>query len=170
MVDDSNLSKGVIVRFVVVYLALIAIMEIFLGLRFFQNYLDLNGIYSDTTAFLSAKLLSFLGIKATSTAAILDLPGRSLRISFGCNGLEAVVIYGCAVIAYPSNWLYRLKGLLYGFVVLLLLNLLRIVGLGFTVVKMPQWFDYVHYYIAQGLMIVIALGLFMVWLKGTRHG
>lgn len=169
MSEKFALNKKTIIRFILVYLVLIGIMELFLGLHFFQRYLDLNGIYSGSTAWIAARLLSAAGIHASSAGPLLHLSGRSLRIAFGCNGLEAVVIYGAALLAYPAPWLYRLKGLLYGLVSLLVLNLLRIAGLGFAAVKIPGWFEYIHYYIAQGMMIAVALGMFILWLRGTGN-
>ena len=167
MSERFDLNKKAVIRFILIYLVIIGIMELFLGLHFFQKYIDLNGIYSGTTAWLSAKLLSAAGIKVSSSGPLVHLPGRSLRIAFGCNGLEAVVIYGAAILAYPSSWPYKFKGLVYGLVFLQVINLLRIVGLGIAAVKIPRWFEYMHYYIAQGLMIAVALGIFMLWLRGA---
>ncbi len=169
MKENFNLDKKTVIRFVVVYLALIGIMELFLGLHYFQKLLDLNGIYSGATAWISARLLSAAGIEVTSAGPLVHLPGRSLYIAFGCNGLEAVVIYGAAILAYPATFLYKLKGLIGGLVVLQVVNIIRIVVLGIAAVKFGKWFDYIHYYIAQGLMIAIALGLFILWLRGTTR-
>ncbi len=169
MAEPSALNKKGVVKFICLYLVVIGVMEVFLGLHYFQRYVDLNGIYSSFTAWISAELLSFVGLNVSSSGALVHLPGRTLRIAFGCNGLEAVVIYGAAVLAYPSSWLYRLKGLIYGLVCLQVINVLRIVGLGIAAVEIPQWFEYIHYYVAQGLMIAIALGIFVLWLKGTTR-
>ncbi len=168
MTKNAALDKKTIIRFILVYLALIGAMEIFLGLHFFQRIIDLNGIYSSTTAWFSAKLLTAVGIDVWHKGPLLHLPGRTLRIAFGCNGLEAVVIYGSAVLAFPASWKYKIKGLVYGLVSMQLLNLIRIAALGYTAVHFPKWFDYVHYYVAQGLMIAVALGIFVFWLRGIE--
>ncbi len=167
MTEKFDLDKRAVFKFVAIYLALMALMELFLGLHYFQRLLDLNGIYSSATAWVSARLLSLAGIHADNTGPLVHLPGRSLRIAFGCNGLEAVVIFGAAIVAYPAPLLYKIKGLFAGLIILQAVNIIRIFMLGLAAVKFPQFFDYIHYYVAQGLMIAIALGIFILWLRGT---
>ncbi|RUM87662.1 MAG: hypothetical protein DSZ23_05505 [Thermodesulfatator sp.] len=167
MHQNSDIKKRDIYRFIIIYLALIISMELLLGLHFFQKYLDVNGYYTGAIAWISAKLLSLAGIASKSSGPVVSLPRGSLLIAFGCNGLEAIVIYVSGIIAYPSSWIYKFKGLIFGILVIEILNMFRIVGLGFAMVRIPGLFNYLHYYVAQGLMIAISLGIFLIWIRGA---
>ena len=52
-----------------------------------------------------------------------------------------------------------------GFFVLQILNVLRIAGLGLSGIYLKDYFHYIHIYVAQGMMIAVALVLFLVWLN-----
>jgi exosortase/archaeosortase family protein len=69
-----------------------------------------------------------------------------------------------AVIAFPSSCKRRLIGIAAGFAVIQVVNVLRIAGLAYTGVHFPGIFEYIHIYIAQGIMIAVALGVFFVYL------
>jgi len=45
------------------------------------------------------------------------------------------------------------------------LNVLRIAGLGLTAVYSQKYFYAIHYYVAQGFMIALALVVFLGWLN-----
>ena len=56
-------------------------------------------------------------------------------------------------------------GVVAGFLVLQIVNVLRIAGLGLSGIYLKDYFHYIHIYVAQGMMIAVALVLFLVWLN-----
>ena len=65
----------------------------------------------------------------------------------------------------PATIARKVVGILGGFIVLQFLNVLRIAGLGLTGIYLKEYFHYIHVYVAQGMMIAVALVLFLVWLN-----
>lgn len=152
-------------RFAITYLILMSVFFFLIGFTPFQKVVDINGVYTQGVVALTAKLLGITGTPCTYAGSIIRLPSISLDVKFGCNGLEAVMIYAVAVLAFPASVKKKLMGIAAGFVVLQVVNILRIAGLGYSGVHFPGMFEYIHVYVAQGMMIAVALGIFFLYLN-----
>lgn len=160
-----------IIRFVVTYVVLMGVFFLLIGLKPVQEVLDINGGYSNAIVILTAKILGIFGVEPiTYQGTLLHLPSISLDVEFGCNGLEAVMIYTVAVLTFPATWKNRLIGFVAGFLVIQVLNLIRIVALAYAGVYHRDLFDLIHIYVAQGVMIAVALGTFVLYLTYISHG
>ena len=160
-------KKGVL-RFVVTYVILMGAFFLVTTLQPVKNIIDLNGLYTKSIVFISGKIINILGIPARFSGTLIMLPSISLDVQFGCNGLEAVMIYSVAVLAYPAEWKKKLLGILAGFFILQIVNLLRIVFLVYSSMHFRRLFEFIHIYIAQGIMIALSLGIFFLYLNYTR--
>ena len=168
--NNLKVSKPVISvkRFAVTYLILMGAFFLLIGLKPIQDVLDLNGRYTRGVVLLTSKILEILGIQSTYQGSIIQLPSIALDVKFGCNGLEAVMIYGVAVIAFPAQWKYKLMGIGGGFVLLQIINILRITALAYSAIHFQTLFEYIHIYIAQGMMIAVSLGVFFIYLNYAK--
>jgi exosortase H (IPTLxxWG-CTERM-specific) len=164
--EDS--AKVSIRRFMITYLILMASFFFIIGFTPLQKIIDVNGLYTRGVVLITAKILSALHISASCTGSIINLPSISLDVRFGCNGLEAVMIYSVAVLAFPAPWLKKVYGIIAGFLIIQAINILRIVGLAYAGVHFQSIFHYIHIYVAQGIMIAIALGTFFLYLAFTK--
>lgn len=138
---------------------------IVIGLKPIQDLIDLNGLYTQGVVFVTSKVLNLTGLQCTYQGSIISLPTIALDIKFGCNGLEAVMIYSVAVIAFPAGWKKKAIGIIGGFVVLQVINIIRITALAYTGIHFKGLFEYIHIYVAQGLMIAVSLGIFFLYLS-----
>ena len=157
-----------VLRFALTYLFLMGGFFVLIGLRPIQNIIDLNGLYTKGVVVLTSKVLDAIGIQGTYQGSIIRLPSVALDVKFGCNGLEAVMIYSVAVIAFPASWKSKVLGILGGFVILQVVNILRIASLSYSAVYFKSLFEYIHIYIAQGLMIAVSLGIFFLYLNYAK--
>lgn len=155
-------------RFALTYLILMGAFFILIGFDPILKLIDVNGLYTQAIVAITASILSVLGIASTCQGSIIELFSISLDVKFGCNGLEAVMIYSVAVIAFPANWKKKLIGIAAGFVVIQIVNILRIVGLAYSGIHARNLFEYIHTYIAQGMMIAISLGVFFIYLEYVK--
>ncbi len=135
-----------------------------IGFTPFQKIIDINGGYTKGVVVVTSKVLDILNIPSTYQGSIIQLPAITLDVKFGCNGLEAVMIYAVAVIAFPSAWKRKLIGILAGFFIIQVLNIIRIAGLAYSGVHFRKLFEVMHIYVAQGIMIAVALGMFLLYL------
>lgn len=155
-------------RFAVTYLALMGLFFLLIGLKPVQNVIDLNGLYTKGVVILTSKILEVLTIPSTYQGSVINLPSIALDVRFGCNGLEAVMIYSVAVIAFPASWKDKLMGILGGFLVIQVINILRISSLAYSAIHFKDLFEYIHIYIAQGMMIAVSLGVFFIYLNYAK--
>ena len=152
-------------RFALTYLILMGAFFLLIGLKPIQDIIDLNGLYSKGVVILTSGILETLCISSNYQGSVIKLPSIALDVRFGCNGLEAVMIYAVAVIAFPAPWKKKLIGILGGFVALQVINILRIASLAYSAIHFKSLFEYMHIYVAQGLMIAVSLGIFFVYLN-----
>lgn len=174
MADEKNKKEQSgsvsVLRFIITYVVLMGAFFLLIGLKPVQEVFDINNGYSNAIVFVTAKILILLGVSTTVQGSIMHLPSISLDVEFGCNGLEAVMIYTVAVLTFPASWRNRLIGIVAGFLVIQVLNLIRIVALAYAGVYHRELFDVIHLYVAQGVMIAVALGTFVLYLTYLSHG
>ncbi|WP_154224528.1 exosortase H [Marinicella rhabdoformis] len=91
--------------------------------------------------------------------------GLAIQIAPGCNGVEALIIMFSAIMAFPSPWVYKLKGILLGFIAIQGLNTVRIISLFYLLQWDKDWFEWFHLYLWQALIILDALVVWLVWLR-----
>lgn len=119
----------------------------------------------------------FTGGVARVSGATLDLLGQDVRmqgtiirgrrfavnIRNGCNGIEAMLIFLAAVLAFPAPWRARLLGLVLGAMAIQAVNLVRVVALYLTGAYFPSWFDASHTVVWQTVVILFSVLLWIVW-------
>lgn len=155
-------------RFAFIYLILMGAFFFIIGYTPLQKIIDVNGVYTQWVVLVTARLLDVMNIPCVVHKSILQLPAISLDVRFGCNGLEAVMIYSVAVIAFPATWKKRFIGILAGFIVIQIINIFRIAGLAYAGIHFKGIFEYIHIYVAQGLMIAVSLGIFFIYLRYAK--
>ena len=136
-----------------------------IGFESIKKILDINGLYTVMIVYLSDLALKPFGIVKGISGSVISLKGVALDVRFGCNGLEAFLIYTVATLSFPASIKKKIIGITGGFVVLQVLNIMRIAGLGLSGIYLRQYFYYIHIYVAQGIMIALALICFLLWLN-----
>ncbi|MEM7009117.1 MAG: exosortase H [Thermodesulfobacteriota bacterium] len=159
-----------VLRFILTYVILMGAFFLLIGLEPVKQVLDINGGYSEAIVVMTAKILELFGINSTYNGTLINLPSITLDVAFGCNGLEAVMIYTVAVLTFPASWKDKIFGIVGGFLVIQVLNLIRIVALAYAGVYHRDLFELIHIYVAQGVMIAVALGTFVLYLSYLSHG
>jgi exosortase H (IPTLxxWG-CTERM-specific) len=91
--------------------------------------------------------------------------GFAVSIESGCNGIEAALVLIAAILAYPAPWIHKLIGLIAGLLAIQALNLVRIISLFYLGQWNQQAFEWAHLYVWQGLIMLDALIVFLIWLK-----
>ena len=119
---------------------------------------------------LTTLVLTLTGTPAWAAGKVVETPGFSVAIQNNCNAIYETALFIAAVLAYPATWRQRSWGVALGFVVLYLLNLVRVLSLIYVGSHFRQYFYVSHIYVWQSLFIVFALGLWVYW-SGTvaRH-
>jgi exosortase H (IPTLxxWG-CTERM-specific) len=119
----------------------------------------------------------FTGLIAKASGITLNLIGQDIRMSGtaisnrrfgvnirnGCNGLETMIIFLAAVLAFPASWKARLAGLAFGAVSIQGINLVRVVALFLTGAYYPKFFDSSHTVVWQTIVILFGVMMWILW-------
>jgi len=167
---QDNKGTFSIIKFIVTYVVLMGGFFALLRFKPFTGVGDFYSMYESLLITCSAKLLNILGLQASGEGSLLFLPNITFDVRFGCNGLEAVLIYAVAIISFPSKWFKKIIGIVAGFFVIQIINLIRIVALAYSGVYFKDLFDILHIYVAQGIMIAVALGVFLLYIYYLSYG
>ena len=156
-------------KFILFYIFYLALFFFLVDYEPMRNFLHLEEFYNSAITQLSAWFIDLVGMQVRSAGNILHLPHANLIIKFGCNGLEAILIYAAGVLAYPAKTKTKILWIAIGTIFLEAINILRIALLAFTIEKYPKIFDIMHDYITQSIMIILAFLLFLFYLQRTQR-
>jgi exosortase H (IPTLxxWG-CTERM-specific) len=114
---------------------------------------------------VSAALIRLFGGRVVNEQTILRsvANGFSVRMMNGCNGIHVTVLWAASVLAFPAPWRRKAAGLAAGMVVIHSLNLVRFLVLFYVGQAQSAWFDFLHVYAAESLMMFVTLALFWFW-------
>jgi exosortase H (IPTLxxWG-CTERM-specific) len=112
---------------------------------------------------VSGVVLDLMGQNITQQGTVLRSPRFAVNIRNGCNGVEAMLIFLAAVLAFPAPWRSRLLGLVFGILAIQAVNLVRVVALFLTGAYFPQLFDASHTVVWQTLVILSGVLLWIFW-------
>jgi archaeosortase B (VPXXXP-CTERM-specific) len=119
----------------------------------------------------------FMVVTADVTGFLLNLTGRgvvtqdtlvsSSQFSFQivdlCTAVMPMLILTAAVLAFPSRIKEKAFGLLVGLPGIFIVNQVRLVSLFFIGAYAPGIFETAHLLVWQSLMILLAIGLWLIW-------
>ncbi len=153
------------VRFLLLFLLLQAVL---FGVEILQPVQQAVILpWTNVLAVISGWLMSFFDENVLIAGKVISSQTSDFAVSIepGCNGVEAMIILLAAILAFPAPWGYKLKGLLWGFIAIQGMNLIRIISLFYLGQWSKELFDWAHLYIWQALIMLDALVVFLIWIR-----
>ena len=153
--------KSVEIKFIVGFLFLFCVLQ---GLYFLIPWSVLRDIiYHYGIVSVSADIINLITDEATSAIENKLTSSKAILVIIrGCDGSGSLFLLCSAILAFTTTLKNKLMGLLYGIILLYLINQLRIIGLYFIVAYKKEYFLPIHTYYAPTL-IVILTGLYFAW-------
>jgi len=90
---------------------------------------------------------------------------RSIQINHMCLALDLIVIYFALIFAYPGHKRTKPWVILGGWVLILVLNIIRIAWLTVTMYNRPQAFDFEHHVLFKAIVFSILFVGWVLWIK-----
>jgi exosortase/archaeosortase family protein len=120
---------------------------------------------------------AFMAYTAQVTGFLLDLTGRdttvrdtvvsSRQFAFQivdlCTAIMPMMILTAAIVAFPSRIKEKAFGLLIGLAGIFVVNEIRLISLFYIGIYLPDIFETAHLLVWQSLMILVAIGLWLIW-------
>lgn len=155
--------KYLVLKFLLIFGVLLAAFYVFIAFSpsYQRRFIPL---YHHLIAHVSGGMLAVLGQEITVADTSISSPRFSVQIVRGCDAVEAIALFVCAVLAFPLPFLKKLPGMIAGALLLSILNLVRIVSLFLIGVYSPRIFALTHLDVWQALFIFFAVLLWILWL------
>ena len=112
---------------------------------------------------VSGSLLQMMGEEVRVAGTMITSSRFGVNINNGCNGVEAMLILLASIVAFPASMKARVVGLFLGAIVVQILNFIRIITLYLLGAYQPRLFDLFHTAVWQIVIILAAIGFFLVW-------
>lgn len=160
MAPEQRRSWLLAVRFCAVFLLLIILYAGVFSTPFVERWL--HDPLSHLVAVSCVPILSLFGEVSLSGTTIQFQNFRATIVE-ACNGVLPTYIFLAAVIAFPSLWIDKLRGLLLGVPALFLVNLARVLSLMFLGAYEPDIVERVHIDVWQTVVVALAMGIWIFW-------
>lgn len=134
----------------------------------YQETIDFQFIYTNILNHIAVFFINSIGIDALHSGIDIILPTSILKVLFGCNGLEAILIFASAVLAFKAKFDYKIKYLLQGIVIISIINVFRIVILAYVIEIHKNYFNFMHEYVTQHIMIFLAILFFLIFTSNSK--
>jgi len=149
------------ITFLVLFIALLAGGFTLISLNWVNDHVIEP--FTAGIAQVSGVVLDLIGQDVTMEGTMIRNKRFAVNIKNGCNGVEAMLIFLAAVLAFPASWKSRVAGLGLGILAIQLVNLVRVVALFLTGVYFPRVFDASHTVIWQTIVILAGVLLWILW-------
>jgi exosortase H (IPTLxxWG-CTERM-specific) len=156
--DNARVPR---LRFIVVFLVLLAVFELTLLI----DAVDRAVIrpLTNSIAVVSGSVIGLTERNVRVNGTMITSPCFAVDIHNGCNGVEATMFIVAAVLAFPATWKKRLIGVAIGAAIIQVANLLRVVTLFIIGCHRRAWFETFHLAVWQTVIFALAVGFFIVW-------
>ncbi|MFH0946185.1 MAG: exosortase H [Planctomycetota bacterium] len=160
---QSAQRKQAIRRFILLFLGLFLAFEVIL-----YTVLVSSGIYQshlDWNARVSGRILSLFLENIVVTRNHIQSPAFSITVGIGCDAIQPAAVFLAGVLSFPVQVRAKVIGAVAGALIISAVNLVRIVSLYFLGLYRPDLFELAHVEVWQGLFIVLALVLWILWVR-----
>ncbi len=152
------------VRFAVIFLFILALVfgvhRLVEPTRFMQRYIEMIA----RSVELVLRLTPF---ETKVQGSLVKFHTFTMRIVSECSGAEAMAIFCASVIAFPATVRQKLLAIGLGMPALYVVNVLRLVCLGFigAFVKNRELFHFAHIYVWQTIFILFVVCIWLLWIE-----
>jgi exosortase/archaeosortase family protein len=120
------------------------------------------------TMLFARHILDFLGFTTFSNEArLVGIDGTpGLWMGDNCDSIELCAIFTGFIVAFPGLWKHKLWFIPLGWVLITLMNVLRIIALAITQkYASKQWLDFNHTYTFTIMVYLFIFLLWYLWIK-----
>jgi exosortase H (IPTLxxWG-CTERM-specific) len=130
------------------------------------------GDLTRSIAAASAAIIRLAGGRVEVAGDLLTAPGTtfSMKIVNGCNGINVIVLLWSALLAWPAGSVDKLKGMVLGALVIQAANTVRVITLFYLGQWNTAWFDWMHLYVWEILIMIVGVSVFAGWIRRIPAG
>ena len=135
-------------------------------LYFYYVSSSISEFFERWTAIMSYIFLGMVGFDVQIHNTVLSSEDFTIIIIDECTAVGPILLLTGAIIGYTTNIFRKLVGIIMGSIMLLFLNQVRIVNLVWIDIYYPNFMDFAHLVVWQGIIVISAIVFWFVWSKG----
>ena len=117
------------------------------------------------SALISYMALGIIDLPVSIDGVIISAQGFSVRIIRECTVVGPVLVMGMGIFSYPASFRRKAWGVVWGALIMLLVNQIRMASLFFIGIKFPLLLEVAHLVIWQGILIAIGIVIWLIWVE-----
>lgn len=117
------------------------------------------------SALISYMALGIIDLPVSIDGVIISAQGFSVRIIRECTVVGPVLVMGMGIFSYPASFRRKAWGVVWGTLIMLLVNQIRMASLFFIGIKFPLLLEVTHLVIWQGILIAIGIVIWLIWVE-----
>ncbi len=150
--------------FFIRYISWVTLLYLLFFIESFSPFYGVNVWQTDLTIYLTYWWIQLFEIPVEMLGNTVYLDhGFDIWIFDECNGLTPYLLFGTAIIAYPTLWKSKLFWLLEGYAIIVVLNAIRIDAVVYFTMIDANYFHLSHNLIGRYSTILLTLSLFFIF-------
>ncbi len=131
---------------------------------------SVNYAISSFIARITALSLTALGTGVVASGPIIEVSGLQFLTVADCTPLAPIFLVAAAMLVFPSDRRDKIRGIFFGSVILVAINLVRMTSLVYIGIYRPEWLEVAHLLVWQAVMIFAAVVIWLYWLQRLTRG
>ncbi len=146
------------------YIVWVTLLYLLFFIDSFSPFYWVNTLQTELAIYLTSTWIDLFEIPVEMIGNTVYLGnGFEIWIFDECNCLKSFLLFGSAIIAYPTLWKSRLFWLLEGYIILVILNAIRIDAVIYFTMLDANFFHISHNLIGRYSTILLTLSLFFIF-------
>ena len=158
-----------IFRFIIAFAIGLILSILFSEIAPFKSYIKNSFITTSLIKILVTTTNFFLylfGFETNIQNNFIQISGTSgVRFIYSCIGIRHMAFFAGFILSYYGKLINKIWYILFGFIILIILNSFRASIICITQFYYPNYFDIVHYHFTR---IVMYFGIFILWMIWIR--
>jgi len=134
--------------------------------QFLAEHFDFISAFRKFLLWGGVQFASLLGYPSGYTDYTLYVrDGSAVRMVYSCLGFSLMSAYAALILAWPTKWLYRITSLIFGTIIIIALNMIRLGGLAVLYTTGHYgFFEYINHHDLFNIIVLV-----VVFLMFTLH-
>jgi archaeosortase B (VPXXXP-CTERM-specific) len=156
-----KLPGSSLVKTCVLFAVFLAALHAFTWLFALKGYIQ----WGNGTAHIVSSILNTMGIHNMVDRNIICLRNDTWNVTSECTAVNAVFLFISFILAYSSTFKSKAFGLISGIPLILAVNIVRLVVLGWVTEYWPKQAHLFHDYVWETIFLFFIIALWFVWIN-----
>lgn len=158
---ESNSPGSSLIKTCVLFAVFLAALHAFTWLFALKGYIK----WGYGTAHIVSSILNATGIQNTVDYNIIHLRNDTWNVTSECTAINAVFLFIAFICAYSSAFRSKVLGLIAGIPLIVAVNILRLVVLGWVTEYWPKNAHLFHDYVWETIFLFFIIALWFIWIN-----